>query len=83
VLALYVLPKFQGQEIGSALLETTIQWIGEHKRISLEVAKYNSAAINFYSKRGFGPTGDILNDPSLPPPEIAIPHLGMARPSST
>lgn len=79
ILALYVLPLYQGKKVGAKLIQTAIEWIGENNRISVEVAKYNSKAIDFYSHWGFEPTGDIADDPNVPPPEIVIPHIGMIR----
>lgn len=51
--ALYILPSYQGVGIGTKLFEKALEWLGEEKLISLEVAKFNSSAAAFYSKFGF------------------------------
>lgn len=53
VKALYVSPEYQGQEVGTQLLEKAFDWIGRDKDISLAVATYNTQAIEFYRKHGF------------------------------
>ena len=53
VRALYLLPSAQGKGLGKELLMKGLQWLGSEKDISLHVAKYNSGAIDFYSKCGF------------------------------
>jgi len=53
---IHVLPEFQGQGVGSALLNQVLKWL-KSKEIVLQVAKSNQKAISFYQKFGFFPTG--------------------------
>lgn len=51
--AIYVLPEYQGQGIGKALLKKILEFYKNSKEIWLEVVSYNENAINFYQKHGF------------------------------
>ena len=51
--ALHVLPEYQGQGVGTRLLETALDWLGSSKRISLDVVLYNEKAKSLYKKFGF------------------------------
>lgn len=51
--ALYVLPEYQGQGIGTALWKGALIYLGTHKDILVAVATYNTKAIAFYARRGF------------------------------
>lgn len=57
ILALYVLPQYQGQGIGNELILTGLDWIGTDKKIYINVVEYNIQAISFYKKHGFVETG--------------------------
>jgi len=51
---LYVLPEFQGQAIGSALMESVVaRATGEHSQIRLSYLQGNAHAEAFYRKKGF------------------------------
>ncbi len=50
---LYVHPDFQGQGIGSALLDKIAQYFPSAKKMSLEVVENNAKGVDFYTKRGF------------------------------
>jgi len=51
---LYVLPEYQGQAIGSALMESVIaQAMGDHAEIRLSYLVGNTLAERFYRKWGF------------------------------
>lgn len=56
-----VLPDFRGKNIGSKLLEQTINIAraGKYERVSLEVSKSDEALINFYKKSGFKITKEL------------------------
>lgn len=51
--AIYILPKYQNQGIGKALMDKAFEWLGERKNIYLGVAPFNKKAIKFYNKFGF------------------------------
>jgi len=53
---IHVLPEFQGQGVGSALLNQVLKWL-KSKEVVLQVAKSNQRAISFYQKFGFFPAG--------------------------
>jgi ribosomal protein S18 acetylase RimI-like enzyme len=51
--AIYVLPEYQGQGIGYMFWNRALEFFDENKDIKVEVASYNTNAINFYKKLGF------------------------------
>jgi ribosomal protein S18 acetylase RimI-like enzyme len=57
VLRLYVLPAYQGQGIGSQLLDSTLAAFPNAQRIQLQVAEGNPAGLSFWMKRGFRTSG--------------------------
>jgi ribosomal protein S18 acetylase RimI-like enzyme len=78
--ALYVLPRFQRQGIGSKLLGTALTWLGSAQEIFLNVVAYNHQAIAAYAKAGFGVVGPAPNDPFVLPSGAAMPTVEMVRP---
>lgn len=57
VRAVFVLPEFQGQGIGSMLMQTIVQKFG-NQALELFVIEGNTAAISLYEKYGFKNQGD-------------------------
>lgn len=62
--AMWVAPEARGQGVGSALVEAVIAWARHenYKRILLDVADANNAAIRLYESHGFlrnGKTGTL------------------------
>lgn len=57
ILAIYVLPQFQGKGIGNELITEGLEWIGNDKKVYINVVEYNMNAISFYKKHGFIETG--------------------------
>lgn len=53
VQAVYVLPEYQKQGVGTLLWTEMKKWINPEKRTVLYVFEKNINAINFYSKMGF------------------------------
>lgn len=53
VSALYISPNRQGEGLGKRLLEEGLNWLGDEKDIILDVASYNTQAIEFYKRMGF------------------------------
>ncbi|MDD2786225.1 MAG: GNAT family N-acetyltransferase [Patescibacteria group bacterium] len=51
--AIYVLPEYQGKGIGTMLLQKILEFRKDSKELWLDVASYNTSAINFYKKAGF------------------------------
>lgn len=81
VRAIYVLPAHQGRGIGKRLLQASLDWLGDHKPVTLAVATYNTKAIAFYQSFGFeineqAPGVSVAHLPS----GVAIPQLEMVRP---
>lgn len=52
-LTLYLLPRFQSQGTGSKFIKKIFNWLGNDKKIKIQVISYNTKAINFYKKHGF------------------------------
>lgn len=57
ILAIYVLPQYQGKKIGNALITEALNWMGNGKKAYINVVEYNINAIGFYKKHGFTETG--------------------------
>jgi ribosomal protein S18 acetylase RimI-like enzyme len=77
--ALHVLPEYQGQGIGTALLEKALTWLRDEKKITIEVVAYNVRAQELYKKFGFKVVGDALDDPIILPSGKRIPKVLMVR----
>lgn len=57
VLRLYVLPNYQGQGIGSQLLNQALAAFPDAQRIELQVAEGNPSGLSFWMRRGFRACG--------------------------
>ncbi len=57
LIAIYVLPEYQGKGIGKILWNQALKFFDKTKDISVEVATYNTKAIAFYKQIGFQDTG--------------------------
>src|SRR5260221_5179041 len=79
ILSLYVLPQYQKQGIGKALMEKMLEWIENTKPIVLEVAAYNTNAINFYKSFGFKENVPIKNEEAALQTGIVIPEIEMIK----
>ena len=79
--AIYVLPSHQSKGLGSKLIKETFKWLGDSKDILLNVASYNSKAINFYIKHGFIKTGKegTLDDAAKLPSGKIIPEIELIK----
>jgi diamine N-acetyltransferase len=55
--ALYVLDKYQGNNLGTQLLQTSLQWLDENNALEqkLMIATGNEQVFSFYQKFGFSP----------------------------
>ncbi|RKQ18862.1 GNAT family N-acetyltransferase [Oceanobacillus bengalensis] len=51
--AIYIYPEYQGLGIGSALLHTGIEQMGDVKEVQLNVEKNNRIGMRFYRAKGF------------------------------
>lgn len=60
--AIYILPEFQGRGIGKMLWEEIQKTLDWSKPTIVQVATYNTKAINFYQKLGFRDSGKRLSD---------------------
>jgi ribosomal protein S18 acetylase RimI-like enzyme len=56
---LYVLPQYQGQGIGRAVLRATLSRYPAARAVRLEVEPRNQRAIRFYEAEGFAAAGSI------------------------
>lgn len=52
-MAIYILPEFQGQGIGSKLLSDGIEGLKGIKRLFVSVEKENAIGSRFYEAKGF------------------------------
>lgn len=75
--AIYVLPNFQNQGIGSMLWKKTMENLDSTKPIYVSVAEYNSNAISFYQKVGFVKTGKHYSRITMPVSGVSIPEIEM------
>lgn len=76
--ALYVLPEKQRLGIGRQLMEFVLNYLGPQD-ITLNVANYNSKAINFYKKFGFVEVGPIEDPYGVLPSGKRIPEIQMIK----
>ncbi len=60
--AIYVLPEYQGKGIGKKLWSEAKKVFDAGKDVIIEVATYNTQAIEFYKKLGFVDTGKRWRD---------------------
>lgn len=75
---LYVLPEYQGQGIGKRIWNELIKKFDNSKNIYVELAIYNTSALNFYKKLGFEDTGRRFVDDDLTARrDIVIPQMEM------
>lgn len=63
--AIYVLPEYEGKGIGSKLWGEVQKFFDPAKDTMVEVATYNTNAINFYRKIGFKDTEKVFSDERL------------------
>lgn len=80
ILAAYILPEYQGNGIGSMLMQSALDWIGEGE-IEVHVASYNDQAITYYKKFGFETQGTKDGDLTELPGGKSIPEIRMLRQS--
>ena len=57
LLAIYVSPDFHGRGIGKDFWDKASQFLDPTKDTAVELASYNSGAVEFYKKLGFEDTG--------------------------
>ncbi len=57
VLRLYVLPEYQGQGIGTKLLNDALAGFPSTRRLELQVAEGNPSGLSFWTNRGFRECG--------------------------
>jgi len=79
IAALHVLPEFQGQGIGTELLKTALDWLGNSKKITIDVVSYNEGAKRLYKKFGFKEAGEAKDDPIILPNGKIISKILMVK----
>lgn len=78
--AIYILPEYHGQGIGTAMWNAAEQYLDPAKHTVVEVATYNAKAIKFYEGLGFVDTGKRMSDPKFAMKSGAvIPEMEMRR----
>jgi ribosomal protein S18 acetylase RimI-like enzyme len=78
--AIYVLPEYHGQGIGTAMWNAAQQYLDLAKPTIVEVATYNANAITFYEGLGFVDTGKRMSDPKFTMKSGSIiPEMEMRR----
>lgn len=67
LLSMWVAPEARGRGVGEALIDAVADWARTRgfRRLFLDVADRNDAAIALYARKGFEPTGERGH---LPPP---------------
>jgi ribosomal protein S18 acetylase RimI-like enzyme len=75
---MWIAPEARKQGVGVALVQAVVEWAEseKHRRIILDAANTNTAAIRLYESCGFVPTGKTG---ALPPPRDHILEHEMAR----
>lgn len=83
LLAIYVLPDYQGRGIGARLFEKGLEWFDPAKDILVNVVSYNKKAQEFYKRMGFEFTGRDATDvhEALPTGKV-LPEIEMVRKST-
>ena len=78
LISMWVAPEARRHGIGSALVDAVVQWARAQglARLLLDVAEANGAAIAFYTREGFVPTG---HEGTLPPPRAHIREIQLGR----
>jgi len=78
--SIYVLPGYQGKGVGAALWHEAQKNLDASKDTIVQVATYNTSAIQFYERLGFVDTGKRWSDESFRMKSGAvIPELEMMR----
>ncbi len=78
--AIYVLPEYHGQGVGTAMWNAAQQYLDASKHTIVEVATYNDKAIEFYKRLGFVDTGKRMSDPKFTMKSgSVIPEMEMRR----
>lgn len=79
LLAIYVLPEYQGKGIGRMFWNEALDFFDPEKRTVVQVATYNEKAIGFYTKLGFIDTGKRFSDEihKMPVSGVCIPEMEM------
>lgn len=77
LISMWVAPNARGMGVGSALIDTVINWSRSegYARLLLDVSDLNSFAIALYERKGFRATGITS---SFPPPRQHIQEYEMA-----
>ncbi len=80
LLAIYVLPEYQGLGFGTALWNEVEKFFNPNNKVIVHVVSYNKKAIEFYKKKGFKDTGKIFTDKRFKMRNGAmIPELEMIK----
>jgi ribosomal protein S18 acetylase RimI-like enzyme len=77
--AIYLLPEYQGRGIGTKLWTEAKKFFDSSKDTIVQVATYNTNAINFYEKLGFVDTGKRFTEERhrMPVSGVLIPEMEM------
>ena len=75
---IYILPQYQRQGIGQKFALKVFEWLENQKPITTEVVKYNSAAISFYKKLGFGNPVEMKFPRTLPSGKV-LPTIKLTK----
>jgi len=78
--AMYLVKELQGKGLGKKLMQKALEWLGTDEDIRLEVASYNTNAIDFYKRFGFQETNNPVSDKRTQlPSKKEIPRIVMVR----
>lgn len=82
--AIYVLPRHHGRGIGTAMWQEAQQYLDTNKHSIVEVAIYNTKALEFYGRLGFKDTGKRMSNPRFKMKSgVVIPEMEMRREAET
>lgn len=81
IYAIYVIPSFQGKGLGKQLMEKALDWLSDNKDIYVNLAPYNTKALQFYEKFGFTKTGKNVHSEGVDalPSGKTIPEIEMIK----
>jgi GNAT superfamily N-acetyltransferase len=71
LISMWVAPEARRAGVGGALVDAVIDWARSNgvRRLLLDVADHNAAAIALYARKGFKPNGEVS---VMPPPREHI-----------
>lgn len=79
ITSLYVFPEYHKKGIGTMLMQSALEWLGDENEIYIQVVTYNTNAIRFYKKFRFSEGKMTLDDSRRLPSGKVLPEFEMVR----